>query len=151
MGFMLHVIQQFTGINIILYYGPAIMRDAGFGAEEGSASGLLYSMIFLSVVNTVGNFIGLVISGKYGRRQLILKVTPAMGVALLVLTAAMVANSLIGGGSKGNIINAITTTIVTGFLCILCLAAYLLLFTIGFASQPWTICSEVFPVRFHCH
>lgn len=77
------------------------MRDAGFGAEEGSATGLLYSMIFLSVVNTVGNFIGLVISGKYGRRELMLKVTPAMGLALLILTGAMVANSIIGGGSKG--------------------------------------------------
>jgi MFS family permease len=98
-GFMIHVIQQFTGINIIFYYGPSIMKDAGFGGD--SNNDLLYSMIFLSCVNTVGNFIGLVISGRYGRRELMLKTTPPMGVVLLVLTAAMVVNSM-APGSKRN-------------------------------------------------
>ena len=97
MGFMLHVIQQFTGINIIMYYGPAVMKDAGFGGD--SNNDLLYSMIFLSVVNTIGNFIGLILSSKKGRRELILKTTIPMGVALLVMTGAMVINSMTEGGS----------------------------------------------------
>lgn len=29
-GCMLHVFQQFAGFNIVQYYGPYIIRDAGF-------------------------------------------------------------------------------------------------------------------------
>ena len=89
-GFMLHAIQQFTGINIIQYYGPAVMKDAGFAGD--SHTDLLYSMMFLSTVNTVGNFIGLSLSSKYGRRELIMKSMVPMGVALIILAAAMAVN-----------------------------------------------------------
>lgn len=97
-GFMLHVIQQFTGINIIMYYGPSIMKDAGLGGE--SPRELLLCMIFLSAVNTVGNLIGLGLSSRRGRRELMLKCTVPMGVSLLVLTAAMVANTLSPGSAR---------------------------------------------------
>ena len=90
-GFMLHVIQQFTGINIIQYYGPAVLKDAGFAGD--SNNDLLYSMIFLSSVNTVGNFIGLSLSSKYGRRELIMKSMIPMGISLIVLAGAMVVNT----------------------------------------------------------
>lgn len=73
------------------------MKDAGFSGD--SNSDLLYSMIFLSVVNTVGNFIGLVLSSKRGRRELMLKCTIPMGISLLVLTGAMIINS-VAQGSK---------------------------------------------------
>jgi hypothetical protein len=91
-GFMLHVIQQFTGINIIMYYGPSIMKDAGFGGE--SEQDLLLCMIFLSIVNTVGNLIGLGLSSKRGRRELMLKSTVPMGISLLILTGAMIVNTV---------------------------------------------------------
>jgi SP family xylose:H+ symportor-like MFS transporter len=88
---MLHVIQQFTGINIIQYYGPAVLKDAGFAGD--SNTDLLYSMIFLSSVNTVGNFIGLSLSSKYGRRELIMKSMIPMGISLIILAGAMVVNT----------------------------------------------------------
>jgi uncharacterized membrane protein len=78
-----------------MFYGPAIMKDAGFSGE--STNDLLYNAMFLSTVNTVGNFIGLSLSSRYGRRELILKCTPPMGVALLVLAAAMIVNTTMGG------------------------------------------------------
>lgn len=81
-----------------MYYGPSVMKDAGFGGD--SPNDLLYSMIFLSVVNTIGNFIGLVLSSKRGRRELILKTTIPMGIALLVMTGAMLVNSMTEGGSS---------------------------------------------------
>lgn len=94
-GFMLHVIQQFTGINIIMQFGPSILQDAGFGG--GSHQALLLSMVFLSSVNALGNSLGVALSGKYGRREMMLKSTIPMGVALLIMASAMIASSLIGG------------------------------------------------------
>ena len=75
-----------------MFYGPSIMKDAGFAGE--SINDLLYSMIFLCIVNTIGNFIGLSMSSKYGRKELILKCTRLMGFSLLVMAAAMIANSI---------------------------------------------------------
>ncbi len=130
---MLHVIQQFTGINIIQFYGPAIMKDAGFGGD--SPSELLYSMMFLSTVNTVGNFIGVSLSSKHGRRELMLKCTVPMGISLLIMAGAMIINAMGKGGQ------------MTGWICIGCLSGYLMFFCIGFASQPWTVCGEIFPAH----
>ena len=76
------------------------MRDAGFPAD--SPRDLLYCMILLSIVNTVGNFIGISLSSRYGRRELILKSTIPMGIALFILTAMMIINSImvIDGSSE---------------------------------------------------
>lgn len=109
-GFMLHVIQQFTGINIIMQFGPSILQDAGFGG--GSHQALLLSMVFLSSVNALGNSLGVALSGKYGRREMMLKSTIPMGVALLIMASAMIASSLIGGDllkeCKSSILNLIS-------------------------------------------
>jgi hypothetical protein len=56
-------------------------------------------MMFLSVVNTFGQFLCLSLSNKYGRRELILKCTIPMGIALLILAGAMFVNATIGGPS----------------------------------------------------
>ena len=73
------------------------MKDAGFGGD--SNNDLLYSMMFLSVINTVGNFIGLSLSSKHGRRELMLKCTIPMGLALLIMAGAMIINAAGGGGT----------------------------------------------------
>ncbi len=78
-----------------MYYGPSIMKDAGLGGD--STQDLLLCMIFLSIVNTVGNLIGLGLSSKRGRRELMLKCTLPMGMALLILTGAMTANTVSPG------------------------------------------------------
>jgi MFS family permease len=146
-GFMLHVIQQFTGINIIQYYGPAVLKDAGFAGD--SNNDLLYSMIFLSSVNTVGNFIGLSLSSKYGRRELIMKSMIPMGISLIVLAGAMVVNTTMSSPVTRQCNNYVIINhliLDTGWICIASLSAYLLIFCIGFAAQPWTICTEIFPV-----
>lgn len=73
------------------------MIDAGFGGD--SPRDLLLCMIFLNVMNTIGNFIGLALSGKHGRRELMLKSTIPMGIALCLLTGCMVVNMAIGGAT----------------------------------------------------
>ena len=66
-----------------------------------------------------------------------------MGIALLVMATAMLLNIVIAGGFKGNI--SLFNFLAGGWISIVSLAIYLILFCIGFATQPWTICSEIFP------
>lgn len=114
------------------------MKDAGFGGD--SYKDLLYSMIFLTIVNTIANFTGAVMAKKYGRRQLIMMFSIPMGVALLVLTGVMVINTQFPGQFKCKYhfiveqFDWLRHGIVGGIICILSLAAYLIFFCIGFAT-----------------
>ncbi|CDW76109.1 arabinose-proton symporter [Stylonychia lemnae] len=121
---MLHILQQFTGINIIQFYGPQILQDAGFGGD--SHRDLLWSMVFLCTVNTISNLIGSIMGKKYGRRQLILMNCIPMGISLLLLVGVMIKNQLASSQDSS-----------TG---------YFVFFCIGFATQPWTVCAEIFPI-----
>lgn len=67
------------------------MKDAGFGGD--SHRDLLLSMVFLTIVNAISNFIGAVMAKKFGRRQLIMMFSIPMGVSLAILTAVMVINA----------------------------------------------------------
>lgn len=79
-----------TGFNIIQNFGPSIMKDAGMGGD--SYQGLLASMIFLSSVIAICNTIGIKLSTKYGRRQMMLYTCIPMGIALLFLDGALFLN-----------------------------------------------------------
>ena len=43
-GVMLQVFQQFGGINTAMYYGPEMMKKAGFGKENEEISTILASL-----------------------------------------------------------------------------------------------------------
>jgi predicted MFS family arabinose efflux permease len=66
------------------------MKDAGFGGEK--PVDVLYSMVFLGVVYLISNFICVMVSNKYGRRQLLLFVSPFIAVSMFLLSASMFIN-----------------------------------------------------------
>lgn len=84
---MLHVFQQLTGCNTINYYGPQILRDAGFSGDK--PQDVLYSMMFLGVLKIVGNFICVILSNKFGRKQLMLFVLPFIVASMFALSVSM--------------------------------------------------------------
>ena len=61
-----------------MYYGPNLLSDAGFGG--GSNTSLLLSMTFLGSINIIGQLAFLMVSDKYGRRELILKCMPILAL-----------------------------------------------------------------------
>lgn len=118
------------------------MKDAGFG--DDSNRDLLLSMLFLSIVMAISNFIGTLLTKTLGRREMVLLVSIPMGICLIVLDGAMILNVLAPGG-KCKIFNTFHHTLVGGWLCLISLTFFLIFFCIGFATQPWTISAEVFP------
>ena len=62
-GSVLSILQQFTGINAVLYYGADIFEKAlGFGQED-----ILAQQILLAGVNLVFTFIAMGTVDKLGR------------------------------------------------------------------------------------
>lgn len=60
--------QQFTGINVIMFYAPVLFKTIGFGAEAS-----LMSAVITGVVNVVATLVSVFSVDKFGRRILFLE------------------------------------------------------------------------------
>lgn len=123
-GTVLSILQQFTGINAVLYYGADIFESAlGFGAED-----VLKQQVLLASVNLVFTFVAMATVDKFGRKPLI-----------YIGSVGMITGFLFLGG-----------TLMTGNVGMLSLIG-VLLFTASFAMSMgpvvWVILSEMFPNR----
>ena len=70
-----------------MYYGPFILRDAGFGKE--GARDLLINTVPLSIVSFIGGLLAIWVSELRGRRGSMLMVLPFIGLAMVCLSTSM--------------------------------------------------------------
>ena len=75
-GSVLSILQQFTGINAVLYYGADIFEKAlGFGQED-----VLAQQILLAGVNVAFTILAMFTVDTWGRKPLI--ITGSIGMLL---------------------------------------------------------------------
>jgi len=124
LGIALQIMQQFTGINIVMYYAPRIFQNASFPPEIAA-----WTTSFIGFINLLVGMTAIYAVGRWGRRPLL--VTSCAIMALAMLAAALLEAS------------PSTTTTSIG------LVTSLLIFVAGFglAAGPlvWTLCSEIQP------
>lgn len=127
-GMGLSAAQQFTGINAVIFFGPALVADVL--RLEGSSAPFKAA----AVVGT-GNFLaGLLSMGiieRFGRRQLLL-------AAGWPMTASLVMLGLMRDGWLEK----------NGFLGIGALLSFICAFAITYGPLTFVVASEIFPVRY---
>ncbi|XAR49742.1 hypothetical protein NMG60_11033031 [Bertholletia excelsa] len=67
-GILVQVVQQFGGINTVMYYSPTIVQLAGFASNN---TALALSLV-TSGLNAVGSIISMFFVDRYGRRRLMI-------------------------------------------------------------------------------
>ena len=72
----------------MMYYGPYILEDAGFGNEENKLS-LLIDTIPLSIMSSIGAFCGIYYAERSGRRGSMLLATPGIAATMIGLSVTM--------------------------------------------------------------
>ncbi|RUT25646.1 MFS transporter [Asaia sp. W19] len=122
-GAMVAGLQQFTGINIVVYYAPMLLS-----ATSGSLQNALFQTIWIGVANLVGGMIGAWIVDRKGRRPLILWGSLGMTLGLLVSSVALYTQD-------------------TGLLALFGLLFYMLMFGLSWGPVAWILVSEIFPNR----
>ncbi|MGB7757510.1 MAG: sugar porter family MFS transporter [Salinisphaera sp.] len=128
LGVALQLVQQFTGMNVIMYYAPQIFQTAGF--EGTSAS--LWATVVTGLTNVLATFIAIALIDRAGRKPILYA-----GFAMMAITMALLSTIIYIGPS-------------TTFLQYTAMAM-VLLFVVGFAMSAgpliWTLCAEIQPLQ----
>lgn len=125
LGILLQLMQQFTGMNVVMYYAPRIFQDMGYD----TAAQMWFTAI-VGLTNVLATFIAIALIDRWGRKPILYTGFAVMAVGLGVV------GSLMGAGSHGMQMLAVIM---------------LLVFIVGFAMSAgpliWTLCSEVQPLK----
>ena len=68
MAVLIPFFQQFTGINVIMFYAPVLFNTIGFGSDAS-----LMSAVITGIVNVVATMVSIYGVDKWGRRFLFLE------------------------------------------------------------------------------
>jgi sugar porter (SP) family MFS transporter len=122
------VLQQVTGINTIIYYGPRIFALAGVGSDKSA----ILATFIVAAVNVLATIIALVLVDRAGRKPLLYVGVSGMTLSLIVLSAAF--------HFRANEAHMGVTALV-------CLVVYITCFAASMGPIAWILVSEVFPLR----
>lgn len=127
LGVLLQVMQQLTGMNVVMYYAPRIFESMGYNTESQ-----MWFTAVVGLVNVLATFIAIAFVDKLGRK-------PILYVGFVVMA--------VGLGVVGTMMHLGINTHAEQFFTV----GMLLLFIIGFAMSAgpliWTLCSEVQPLK----
>jgi len=125
----LTVLQQVTGINTIIYYGPRIFELAG-SASHASA---IFATLLVAVVNVLATIVGIALVDRIGRKPLLYAGVSGMTIALFALSFSFSHNGALGAS--------------LGAVAIACLMVYITCFAFSLGAIAWILVAEVFPLR----
>ncbi|MGA9118386.1 MAG: sugar porter family MFS transporter [Bacteroidota bacterium] len=121
-GTAVGMFNQFTGINIVMYYTPSIFRSAGF-----SDSASLLQTVLIGATNLVSTVIAMTIIDRVGRKFLLLMGALGMTVFLGLFAAAYLSSAF------------------GGYVLLVCLIGFVAFFAASQGVVIWVILSEMFP------
>ena len=136
-GTVLSVLQQFTGINAVLYYGADIFEQAlGFGKED-----VLLQQILLATVNLLFTFIAMFTVDKLGRKPLLIIGGFGMLLGFLIMGFTLYLSDYSAVNSAG--LPAISST--EGIICLVGILMFIGSFAMSMGPIVWVLLSEIFP------
>ena len=123
-GAVLSALQQFTGINAVLYYGADIFESAlGYGKED-----VLKQQVLLAFVNLIFTFVAIFTVDKFGRKPLIYAGSLGMIIGFSMLAFTLMQQNL-------------------GMVSLVGVLMFVGSFALSMGPVVWVVLSEMFPNR----
>lgn len=127
LGILLQVMQQLTGINVIMYYAPRIFASVGFGT-----SAQMWTTAIVGLTNMLATFIAIGLVDRLGRK-------PILYAGFGVMAASL--------DAVGTMMYLGTTTHAEQMVTVVMLLVFIIGFAMSAGPLVWTLCSEVQPLR----
>lgn len=128
LGILLQVMQQFTGINVIMYYAPKIFGIAGFS----SSSDQMWGTVIVGLVNMLSTLLAFVLVDRWGRK-------PMLKTSFLVMAAGM--------GILGTLLHLGIDNDMQKYFAVLMLLIFIVGFAMAAGPVVWLLCSEIQPLK----
>ena len=123
-GIGLSVFGQFTGVNIIIYYGPTILENAGFKID-----GALQFQVAIGLINLIFTIIALWKIDRWGRRPLLIYGMFSVFISLIIIAFQFTFDSS------------------QGILIVVMLCIYMASLALSINAVIWVLIGEIFPNR----
>lgn len=131
LGMVLQGMQQFTGMNIIMYYAPQIFKMAGFQSTQQQ----MIATVVVGLTFMFATFIAVFTVDKAGRKP-ILKI----GFSVMAFATLVLGYCLMKAGA-GQISSGLSWVSVG--MTMLCIGGY----AMSAAPVVWILCSEIQPLK----
>jgi sugar porter (SP) family MFS transporter len=122
-------VQQFVGINTIIYYAPTVFIIAGFAGPKAAIA----ATVSVGVVNVLSTVLSMFLIDKIGRRKLYFIGLTGMAVALAALGTFFLLKDNLGPSLK--------------YITVASILIYIFFFAISLGPLGWLIISEIFPLK----
>jgi sugar porter (SP) family MFS transporter len=123
-GIGLAILQQITGINVVLYYAPEIFKSAGIDTTKA-----INDTVIIGVVNLLFTLVSFGLVDWVGRKILLAVAALGMEISLTCLGVAFIRNQL---GEPW---------------ILLSILAYVASFAVAMGPVVWVVIAEIFPTR----
>lgn len=127
-GLGLGILQQFVGINTVMYYGPTIFQAAGFKSESGQ----LLATSGMGLVNTLMSIAAVLLVDIFGRRRLLLG-----GLIMASVSLAIVGYTFSYHGQSASL----------AWLTFIFMMIYIAGYSLSLGSLFWLVISEIYPLN----
>ena len=121
LGIVLSVLQQFVGINVVLYYAGNIFRNMG-----ASINTSLLQTIIVGAINMLFTVVAIFTVDRFGRKPLMITGAIIMAVSMLSLGFSFYGNH-------------------TGIVALVFMLTYIAGFSMSWGPVTWVLLSEIFP------
>ena len=148
---MLMVFQQFSGINVAIFYASHIFLEAGLGKRKVN----LIVALAIGVVQISATLVSVFLVDRLGRKALLTMSSIGMflsslGLGIYFYFYDSVCESCLFGDPACNLTDSIhqhfpCNTTKFGYLAIVCIIVFIISFSLGWGPIPWTSMSELMP------
>jgi sugar porter (SP) family MFS transporter len=122
-GVFLAFLQQWSGLNVVIYYASDIFQAAGYNLKE-----MMLNIVVIGSVMVLSVFITLFTVDRLGRKTLLLVGTSAMAIIYGIIGYCFYAN-------------------YNGVVIVLLVLANVMFYSFTLAPLLWVVLSEIFPNR----